>query len=345
MSAPLAARQALNREPVSLAEALWHRAREHDLTGLSAEMAYRFLFALFPFSLFLAALASTTAVLLGLGDPTARIIAGLGDNLPPELAGTVRAELEQVIGQQRPGLATVGALVARWAATTGTMTVIKAMNRTYGLDDDRPLIRRYLIGIGLTVAGSIGIVVAFVTIVGGAFLTEQAVDRLGVGPAWGTISLLRWPLVFGLLAVGAMVLYRVGPNLTPSWRSAATGAVVFAVGWLVATFVFAQYVTHVADYGATYGALGGVIVLMIWLYLTGLILLGGAEVVAMIVHRTEPATIAARQAEITDRAAAVGREVADRTREVAGRAVDQIRNATEGTQPATDRRDAASERR
>jgi len=288
----------------SLVSTLWHRAREHDITGLSAELAYRFLFALFPFALFLAALAATAAGVLGLGDPTGRIIDGLGDNLPPDLAGPVRAELEHVIGQGRPGLATAGALIALWAATTGTMTVIKAMNRAYDVHEDRSLVRRYLLGLGLTIAGSIGIILAFVTIVGGAVLTEQVVGRLGLQDAWGIISLVRWPLVFGLLVLAATIIYRVGPNLTPSWRSALVGAVVFAVGWLVATAAFAIYVANIADYGATYGALGSVIVLMIWLYLTGLVLLVGAEIVAILVHRAEPERIEARRSEIAARAEA-----------------------------------------
>ena len=289
------------RGPVAVAAALVQRARDHDLPGLSAEMAYRFLFALFPFGLFLAAIAAFMVGALGLGDPTGRIVDGLGDNLPPELAGTVRHELEQVIGQQRAGLVTFGAVVALWAATTGTMTVIKAMNRAYDVEEDRPIVRRYLVGLGLTVAGSIGIVIAFVTIVGSALLTEQVAARLGIeAQAMGTLALLRWPAVFGLLVLAAAVVYRVGPNLTPSWRASFSGASVFALGWLVATFAFAQYVTRVADYGATYGALGGVIVLMIWLYLTGMVLLVGAEVVAMIVHRTEPGLITTRQAEIAE---------------------------------------------
>jgi len=306
MSATRAEQRVAVERPVSLGTTLWHRAREHDVTGLSAEMAYRFLFALFPFALFLAAVAASVAGVLGLGDPTGRIIDGLGDNLPPDLAGPVRVELEQVIGQGRPGLATLGALVALWAATSGTMTVIKAMNRAYDVREDRPLVGRYLLGLGLTVAGSLGIIFAFVTIVGGALLTQQVVGRLGLDGAWAVISLLRWPLVFGLLVLAATVMYRVGPNLTPSWRAAVTGAIVFAVGWLVTTGAFAMYVANVADYGATYGALGGVIVLMIWLYLTGLVLLIGAEIVAILVHRREPELIESRRSEIAARAAAKG---------------------------------------
>jgi membrane protein len=317
---------ALTDRPVSFGATLWQRAREHDVTGLSAEMAYRFLFALFPFALFLASVAAFVAGLLGLGDPTGRIIDGLGDNLPPALAGNVRQELEQVLGQQRPGVATVGALIALWAATTGTMTVIKAMNRAYEVHEDRPLVRRYLLGLGLTVAGSIGIIIAFVTIVGGALLTEQLVGRLGLHGAWEAITLLRWPLVFALLVFAAAIVYRVGPNLTPSWRTALTGAAVFAIGWLVATVAFALYVANVANYGATYGTLGGVIVLMVWLYLTGMALLVGAEVVAILVRRTEPERIEARQAEISAKAEAAAAEVADRTRDVADRTLGKLRS-------------------
>jgi membrane protein len=299
--------------PVSLGLDLWRRSQAHDLSGLSAELAYRFLFALFPFGLFLAALAAFVAVALGFGDPTPRIVAGLGDNLPPELAGSVQRELAHVIGEQRLSLVSIGALLALWAATTGTMTVIKAMNRAYGVRETRSLARRYGLGLALTIGGSIAILVAFVTIVGGAFLTERAVAGLGLGDAaWSTVSILRWPVVGGLLVGAATVVYRFGPNLQPSWRTATTGAVVFAVGWLMATFLFAQYVTRIADYGATYGALGGIIVLMIWLYLTGLVLLVGAEIVAIRLGRTEPGLVARRQAETA------AQEV-DRAREDEGR--------------------------
>jgi len=312
--------------PVSLGLELWRRSQAHDLWGLSAELAYRFLFALFPFGLFLAALAAFVAVVLGLGDPTPKIVAGLGDNLPPELAGSVQRELAHVIGEQRLSLVSIGALLALWAATTGTMTIIKAMNRAYGIRETRSLARRYALGLALTIGGSIAILVAFVTIVGGAFLTERAVAGLGLGDAaWSAVSLLRWPVVGLLLIAAAAVVYRFGPNLQPSWPTAITGALVFAVGWLVATFLFAQYVTRIADYGATYGALGGIIVLMIWLYLTGLVLLVGAEIVAIRLGRSEPERLALRQAETA------AQEVVDRAREAT---VRRLRRP-EGEPPAS----------
>jgi hypothetical protein len=132
VSATTAKPAVIVQQPVSLATTLWHRSRDHDLTGLSAEMAYRFLFALFPFALFVASVAAFVAAVLGLGDPTGRIVDGLGDNLPPELAGTVRQELEQVLGQQRPGLATVGALIA--LGTTGPLELTAGSIRSGSLE-------------------------------------------------------------------------------------------------------------------------------------------------------------------------------------------------------------------
>jgi len=310
--------------PLSLGVDLWHRSQAHDLSGLSAELAYRFLFAIFPFGLFLAALTAFVAVGLGLGDPTPKILSGLGDNLPPALAGTVQQELQRVVGQQRLSLVSVGAVLALWAATSGTMTLVKAMNRAYGVRETRPLVRRYALGLGLTVGGALAALVAFVTIVGGALLTEKAIGALGLGSqAWLAVSILRWPLVGAMLIAAAAVTYRYGPNLQPSWRTAITGAIVFSVGWLVATFLFAEYVARVADYGATYGALGGIIVLMIWLYLTGLIQLVGAEIVAIQLNKSEPERVAQRQAETG------AADVVARTRVVAVEALANLRRAAD----------------
>lgn len=325
--------------PVSLGLDLWRRSQAHDLTGLAAELAYRFLFALFPFGLFLTALAAYVSVALGLGDPTTTIINGLGSNVPPALVGTVQQELQQVIGQQRLTLLTSGAFLALWAATTGTMTVIKAMNRAYGVRETRPMLRRYALGLGLTLGGAIAILVAFVSIVGGAVLTDTMVSGLGLGaPAWGAIAALRWPIIGALLVAAAAIVYRYGPNLRPTWRTALIGGLVFAVGWLAATFLLSLYVTRVQNYNATYGALAGIIVLMVWMYLTGLVLLVGAEIVAIRMGKSDPELIAHRQAET----GAV--DVVARTRVVAVEALANLRRAADEQSRAADEQHKAAGR-
>src|SRR5688500_6677665 len=114
---------------------------------MSAELAYRWLIALFPFGIFLAALGAFVAAWIGIENPAQQIIDGAGDNLPEGLASSIQPELERIINQQQPGIASVGALAALWAATSGTMTVIKAMNRAYGVEETRGAIAKYALGI------------------------------------------------------------------------------------------------------------------------------------------------------------------------------------------------------
>ena len=268
---------------------------------MAAELAYRLLFAIFPLGLFLAALGSLLAAWTGVANPTDQIIATLGENLPAPLVATIRPELQRVIGEQHPGIASLGALLALAAATSGTMTVIKAMNRAYGVKETRPIIWRFVLGIGLTVAGTLALLVAFLAIVAGSLLTQQFLATLGIdATTWSTVSALRWPLILIFVTVGVAVLYRVGPNMRPSWRAALLGAVVFAAGWVLVTFGLAIYVTNIARYGATYGTLAGVIVLLFWLYLSGLILIVGAEIVAVVTRRLEPVRLAERRATTSD---------------------------------------------
>ena len=91
-----------------------------DAAGLAAELAYRFLFAIFPFGIFVAALTAFVAAAIGIADPTSQIIGAVGDNLPKDIAAGIRPQLEAVIGTTRPGLLTIGAVTALWAATGGT---------------------------------------------------------------------------------------------------------------------------------------------------------------------------------------------------------------------------------
>lgn len=269
--------------------------REDDALGMGAELAYRWLFAVFPFGLFLATLGAFVASAIGIQDPAQQIINGLGDNLPAGVASTIRPELERVIGQQRPGLASIGALLALWAATSGTMTAIKAMNRAYGVEESRSVIWRYGIAVGLTIGAALALILSFVTIVGGSVITEQIASRIGLGgTAWTVISILRWPLIFMLLVVGVSLVLRIGPNMRPTWKATFVGSAVFALGWLVATLGLALYVSNFANYDATYGALAGVIILMLWFYLTAVVLIAAGELVALLTKRNEPERLAER---------------------------------------------------
>jgi membrane protein len=276
------------RGPVDFLKTYLTEFQKNDLPGLSAELAYRFLFAIFPFGLFVAALTAFVAQGIGMNDPSGQIMGALGDNLPPDVAAAVQPELQRVLDVARPGLLTIGALAALWAATGGTNALIKGTNKAFEVEDKRSFVVKTALAIALTLLATIGILVAFVTIVGGSLLTEQLAEQVGIGGAWQTISLIRWPLVAVALTLAVAILFHFAPAIRPSWRWCIVGGVVFTVGWLATTALFAFYVSNVANFGATYGALGGVIALMLWFYITGLLLTGSAQLAAVLMRRYEP---------------------------------------------------------
>jgi membrane protein len=302
--------------------------KEDDVLGLGAELAYRFLFALFPFVIFLAALGGFVASWLGIANPAQQAIDALGENLPPELAATVQPEIDNVLGQTQPGLLSFGAILALWAATGGTNALIKAMNRAYEVEDQRGFVARYAIAIGLTLLAAAGVIGSFAVIVGGTVMTQDFANQLGIGDvAWTVISLLRYPLVLGLLIVAVAILYRVAPAVKASWRYVFLGAAIFSVAWLVATAAFAFYIANFGNYASTYGALAGVIILMLWFYLSALVLVTAAELVAILSNVNEPE----KAEEERRKAAGRGAQAGGSSERVAGGAVAMT--SGQGEQP------------
>ena len=261
---------------------------DDDVPGLAAELAYRFMFATFPFAIFVVALSGFMASWLGMANPGDRIIGAIGNSLPPDLIGSVTAQLDVLLAHTEPQLLSVGALVTLYAAVGGINTLMKAMNRAYGVPETRPLLRRMALAALLTVLGGVAVVVSFVAVVGGTLASERLIDEIGLSGVWPALSLLRWPAAFLLLVAAVAALLRYAPNFRTPWRWAAAAAAAFAVVWLVVTYAFGLYVARFATYDATYGALAGVIVLMLWFYLTAFVLLCAAELAALLVRFRSP---------------------------------------------------------
>ena len=286
------------QEQKGLKRRLLESVQEDDLFGLSAEIAFRFLFAVFPFGLFVAALGALIAGFLQIENPAEQIVEGLGDNLPPTIAAALRPELERLLDSARPDLLSVGALAALWSATGGTNALVKGMHRAYDQSEQRPFLLRYAIALALTLIAAAGIFVAFVTIVGGASLTQQLAGGMGLGDGAALlVAILQWPVIALALTAAVAVLYRYGPSVVVPWRWLFLGAGAFTGGWAVATAALGWYAGNVADYGATYGSLGAVIVLMLWFYVTAALLLLGAELSAAIAQERSPEEIHPRGEE------------------------------------------------
>ncbi|CAN5479057.1 hypothetical protein BH20CHL6_BH20CHL6_03620 [soil metagenome] len=274
-----------------------------DVTGLASQLAYRFFLSLFPFAIFLGALSSFVSRWLGIEDPTTRILSLVGSALPPEASQLIGGQLERILGQQDSRLLSFSAVAALYVATTGTKSVIVALNRAYDVSDTRPIWQQYLVALLLTVVAGGAILAAFVLFVPARFFARELAQLAGLGAESSTIvtlSTLVGAILLLLVAVG--ILYRSAPNLRIPWRWVVPGAVFFAAGWSVATFVFSLYVSNFSSYANTYGALAGVAVLLIWLYVTGLIFLIGAELNEVLYEQSRPAEVQAERARTNEEA-------------------------------------------
>ncbi len=284
---------------------------EDDVSGLAAEIAYRFLFAVFPFVLFVAAVATFVANWLPIDNPSGQIVSALGAYLPGPMADSLQPELERLIASPRADLLSFGAVAALWAATGGTNSLIKGMHRAYDAPEARPFWRRYLVALFLTSVAALGVILSFVTIVGGALVTQGLAEQVGLGrEVFDLLQLLRWPVVFAVMTFAVGFLYRFAPNVIVPWRWVLAGSAVFSLTFLVTTAGVGFYAVNFADFGATYGSLGGVIVLMLWFYITALVLLLGAELSAALAREWTPGEVQRATPEADARAEAKGDAVA-----------------------------------
>ena len=264
------------------------RVIDDDVAGVSAELAFRFMFATLPFAIFVVALGGFVASWLGIRDPSNRIIGALGGDLPSDLIGPITSQLQAALVHTHPELLSVGAAVTLYGAVTGMNSLMKAMNRAYGVRETRPLALRLVMASVLTVLGGIAAALSFGAIVGGTLITRRFVDHAGLREVWPWISLVRWPVSFALLVIAVTAVLRFAPVFRTPWRVAALAATAFAAVWLVVTYAFGVYVAQFASYAATYGALAGVIVLMLWFYLTAFVLVCAAELGALLVRLRSP---------------------------------------------------------
>ena len=248
--------------------------------GISAELAYYFLLSLAPAIVFVAALASFFP-----GALIQDIIARLGGVAPTGALEVIREQLQNIASGQNGGVLTFGLLVALWSSSAAIVGVTEALNRAYDIEEARPWWKVRLTAILLTIALAVFVVVAFALVLIGPTLIDQLAARFGLSQLTATTwKVLQWPLAFAIVATGIGLIFYFAPDAEQEWEWITPGAVLATILWLIASLVFKIYVSNFADYNATYGSLGGVIVLMLWFYISAFAILVGAEMNAEIEH-------------------------------------------------------------
>jgi membrane protein len=272
--------------PIGVAKQVAKKVSNDDLGTLAASLAYRFFLALFPFAIFLAALAGFITSIFSISNPTDRIINTIGDTLPSDVTSVIRTQLDGVISSRNGALLSVGLIGTLWAASIAITSIMKTMNHAYGVRETRSFWKRYGLALGLTVLAGLMIMASFFVFIVFQAAGVKIADKIGLEGLTATLlPQVRWPIAIAGILIAAGVLYRVAPNTKLSVRTVLPGTVLFAVVWMVATYLFGLYISHFASYNATYGTLGGVAILLVWFYLTAFILLVGAELNAVLEQR------------------------------------------------------------
>ena len=262
-----------------LAARVWGEISEDELTDRAAALSYYFVFALFPTLLFLTALVG----LFPERDLMERFLAPAQDFLPPEAASLLRRTFAEVQRGAGGGLLSIGALVALWGASRGMVSIITTLNVVYGVTSPRPWWRRQLVAVVLTVTFSVLALGALLSLVFGERVGQTAAAWAGLGDMFTTAwDLVQWPLGLLFVLTGIDLVYHFAPAVRLRWYWLTPGSAFAGAAWIVISLGLRAYVSHFANYNATYGSIGGVILLLLWLYLSGMALLIGGEINSVI---------------------------------------------------------------
>jgi len=259
------------------------RMQEHRTFTFAAALAYYFLFAIFPFLLFLLALVT---VLPGVGGIEEWILAQAALAVPPAAFEALATAIRSVLAQPRSGLLSLGAGLALWSASTALVAVTDALNVAYGVRESRPWWRVRLACVGLTVVLSAFMIVAFVATVSSAPLSAW-VARL-LGPVGGIgVLVATWTVAVAAVTVVIATLYHALPDVPRPWRWFSAGSLVFTLGFAGTSAAFSAWVARFGSYDKTYGSLGALIVLLLWMYLLAVFVLVGGEIDAALAEPVE----------------------------------------------------------
>jgi len=243
------------------------KASADQITTLAAAIAYAFFLSLFPLLFALFALTGIVG-----GDRAFHaIMSALEEAVPAQGAELLGTYIAQITNRSRPGLLSLGIVTTLWTAAGGVRAIMGALNEIYDLRESRGFWKPRLLALGVLLACAILFLAAAIAILIGPELVRLA--KLGVAA-----EVVRWPIGFVLVVLVFWLLYYLLPDRDQSRSkgSLLVGAVAGALLWLAVTFLFQLYVANFGKYDLTYGALGAVVVLLLWLYLTALaVLLGG----------------------------------------------------------------------
>ncbi|WP_027410731.1 YihY/virulence factor BrkB family protein [Anoxybacteroides tepidamans] len=252
------------------------RFQEDEVSRLSAELAYFFLLSLFPFLIFLFTLLAYLPI------PHEDVLSVIRQYAPKEAMDLIEANIHYIMDHQNGKLLSLGIIGALWSASNGIDAIVRAFNRAYDVEESRS----YIVARGMSILLTFGmmavIVVALLLPVFGKAVGLFLSSVIGVSDTFLTVwGMFRWAVSSLILFIVFTSLYYFAPNKRLRYKDVLGGALFATVGWIVTSLAFSYYVESFARYTSMYGSLGGIIILMVWFYLSGMIIVLGGELNAI----------------------------------------------------------------
>jgi len=284
--------------PTELSRMVWYEIGKDDVLGRAAQLTFYLLLALFPLLIFLSAVLGL--VFAGNRDLYHDLLNYLQSVMPPSAYGLVRATVDEITVDSGRGKLSFGLAATLWTASSGMEAMINGLNIAYDVTERRPWWRRRFVALNLTVLLAVMSGTALVLGVLGGRVGSLLAEQVGYADAyrrlWVTAQ-VAFPPLFMLVVFS--LIYRFGPNVRAhGWQALVPGSFVAVVLWITATLAFRLYLSRFDSYSKTYGSLGAVIVLMLWLYLSGVAILIGGEVNSEIRKAAARAGVAEARQEI-----------------------------------------------
>lgn len=252
---------------------LINEIKKDRLSELAGNMTYYLLLALFPFLIFLLGIFSYTP--LSIDD----VSEGISSILPQQTVDLILGTVQEVLNNNNAALFSFAMIATIWSTTKGAKALITGVNRAYGVTETRPFLLTTGINLFVVISIPFFAMMSFFLIVMGKLLLEQLTVWFNL-PMYvqSIISVLRYAVPTFMLIIFFTLFYKFVPNLRLSFRKILVGAIFTTVGWITTSLLFSMYINNFANYTRVYGSLGSIIVLLLWINMSSMIILIGAEI-------------------------------------------------------------------
>lgn len=262
-----------------LGKQIWSLSQHHDILGRAAQLGFYFLLSLFPALLCLTALVG----MLPIQSVLSQMMIDFQKFLPSASLSLVDDYLQRVIQGPEGGIFSLSLVGSLLAASWGMMAIIDTLNTVYNVKETRPIWKFGGMAVLLTIGAAVFAIVSMTLILIGEYLSQWIADVVGLSGlftfGW---ALLQWPVTFFFMLLAISLIYYWAPNIKHEWHWVTPGSVLAVVLWIFVSLGFKFYAENLMNYNVVYGSITGVIVLMMWLYFSGLVLLIGGEMNAVL---------------------------------------------------------------